>query len=322
MHLLDPYFQISPDVLQKIARNQDTAPQFSLDHFTDKEAEQLVRAIIDSTQMNTLYLYFTEKSLYTPTLTKFLCDLNQIPRSIGLNLQNVKLENACVEKLSELLANNKLHLLSINNCSPALGVIHTLLKNAIKSSPLRELHLAKNKLGNAELALVCQSLAKNNSLQVISLYHNDFTDEAIQLFATALVNNKCIHTIDLSFNNMQNATATQLLDILIARSEKCPIKSLSLANTKLTDAATEAICALLEKTAIEKLDISGNFFSETSLKKFHAAMRANHSLKEFKLAGNAFFPGHSYTHNPDLRKHPEQKQLLDEIKLKTAANKK
>ncbi len=106
MHLLDPYYDITPEALLRIVDNLDLAPQFALTRFTDINAQQLAKALIDSTKVNTVYLYFNEGINYTPALVSFLQALNQNPRTVGLNLQSVKLDDSCLEQISGILSKN------------------------------------------------------------------------------------------------------------------------------------------------------------------------------------------------------------------------
>lgn len=320
MHLLQPEYQITAEILDKIVTNRDKAPQFSLENFSDTEAHKLAQAIIESAQLETVYLYFTARSNYTPALKVFLDDLNKLSRPIGLNLHDVKLDSDCLDKIAELLTNDKLRTLSVYNCQAKPVFIRPLLIESLKSHALQELQIDKNSLGDAELNLISELLPNNKSLHTLTLSGNKITEDGIKVFSEALSKNECLHTINLSSINLTTAATIMLINVLIDRNKKCPIKSLSLSFTKITDATAEAISSLLQKTNIEKLDISGNFFSETSLKLFHDVVASNSQLKEFRLYENKFFPGHPYPRKPDFKKYPEQKRLLDEIEQKVDSN--
>ncbi len=321
MHLLEPFTALSRESLDRIARGDETAPQYLLQGFSEDDAHKLANTLKRCPINLLLYLFFSSKSLYAPALAVFLDDLKSIEHLVGLNLSAFALNAACLQKISELIDQDKLNFISIDNCQASYTDIEPVLISAAKSKVLSALTCRKNKIGDKGASRIRELLTSCATLTEVGIANTGITANGGIDIAKGLLNNHSVHSINLSLNPMRDVAVKQICEAIVNREQYVHIKKVSLAYTGLTDDCASAICALLENTHIEELDISGNSFTHVSLKAFVEAAKKSKTIKNFCSSSNRFFPGHTAPHTPDLKKFPEQKSDLEEIDRVVSANK-
>ncbi len=320
MHLLDPYVALSSESLELIANSEASSPQYLLQGFSEEDAHKLAKSLKLCQKNILLYLFFSPKSTYLPSLAVFLGNLNTLENPVGLNLNSVKLNPTCLQKLSELISHNKVNFISIDNCQASYVDIEPIILSAAKSKLLTDLECDRNKIGNRGAKVIGEMLANNASLKRLSISNNEITADGGSELAKGLSKNQSVQMIDLAGNKIPVNAMLQICEAIISREKNVHIQKLNLSCMGLTDKSTAAICSVIEKTHIEELNLSGNFFTNESLQAFAIAVKKSSSLKSFSVRSNRFFPGHNNPHDPDLAQFPEQKKDLDTIENTTSMN--
>ncbi|MDQ2994047.1 MAG: hypothetical protein M3R00_03745 [Pseudomonadota bacterium] len=320
MHLLDPYPTLSKESLELIVKGEATSPQYLLQDFSEEDAHKLAKSLKQSPKNLLLYLFFAPKSPYAPALAVFLDDLNVLDNPRGLNLNSVKLNSVCLQILSKLISHDKLNFISIDNCQTPYADIEPILMSASKSNVLTGLECDRNKIGNSGAKVIGEILANSTTLKRLSISSNEIMAEGGFELAKGLSKNQSVQIVDLAGNKIPANAVQQICESLISRDRSAHVKKLNLSCMGLTDSSTAAICSLIEKTQIEELNLSGNFFTKESLKAFTISVKKSSTIKHFLVRSNRFFPGHDQPHDPDFGKFPEQKKDLDTIESTISRN--
>ncbi|XP_030622879.1 uncharacterized protein LOC115806344 [Chanos chanos] len=212
----------------------------------------------------------------------------------------------------------------LNDCTLSSESCVTVAK-ALQSvnSPLRELDLSFNSLGDEGFNLLCTGLKNSNCklqklwlagcdlssescgiivsvlqsvnspLRELDLSFNSLEDEGFSLLCTGLRNSNCkLQKLWLTMCGLTENCGTDLSSVL--RSPHCNLRELELRDNDLQDPGVELLCSGLghPHCKLEKLGLSGCLISEEGCASLASALRLNPSqLKELDLSYN--HPGDS-----------------------------
>ncbi|KAF9924630.1 Leucine-rich repeat-containing protein 34 [Linnemannia zychae] len=204
-----------------IKRLNENDPSFTSLHilsFRRVTSAELGR-LFDALQHNTALkeFYASGHSIDIDAARKLTLALEQNSTLERLNIGNDRMgTNAqIVEALAEGLAKNKgLVRLDLENKGlgdhigqdDGAGSVKALAMSLEKNAALQELNLARNKLTDQDIDILCSALVKNKELKVLDLSLNSFGEQGARSIASLLAdtteNNAGLREIDLSDNEL------------------------------------------------------------------------------------------------------------------------
>jgi len=168
-----------------------------------------------------------------------------------------------------------------------LGQGITLVANAIgRSSSIRDVNLARNKLGDHGIEAVCEAIRECKTLAELNLSENGAGTKAAESLAEAVPQSKSIRHLDLSWNQFsEEALALEHLGKMIAGSATLQHLDLSGNRMKVKDTGMMQKFSegLKESKSLEQLRLKRMYFEDEELKGLAAGIAANRSLRFLDL---------------------------------------
>lgn len=128
-----------------------------------------------------------------------VCDLiNRCPTLEELQLQNNDIDNTGAQSLVEAIRGRKFTKLDIDNNRISGQVLSDLLVVV----PVRKLNLVRNKLTDAQVEPLKQSLVSKRDLKILYMSHNKMSDRALGMLADGLKVNAGIEEIQFTHNDL------------------------------------------------------------------------------------------------------------------------
>ncbi|KAJ8366556.1 hypothetical protein AAFF_G00350650, partial [Aldrovandia affinis] len=174
--------------------------------------------------------------------------------------------------------------LTVESCEIVASALQSV------SSPLRELDLSCNNLGDSGVNLLCAALKSPNcKLQTLDLSCNNLGDSVVELLCAALSK---LHTLRLGQCNLTEGCCDALASVL--RSHHSELRELELRDNHLQDSGVRALSAGLEDPhcKLQRLGLSGCGVTQRGCASLASALRSNPShLRVLDLSYN--HPGDS-----------------------------
>ncbi|KAJ8250971.1 hypothetical protein GJAV_G00215720, partial [Gymnothorax javanicus] len=166
-----------------------------------------------------------------------------------------------------------------------------IMASALQSSnsPLRDLDLSSNNLGDSGVKLLCDGLMSQNSkLQTLNLSYNKLGDSGVKLLCDGLMSPNCkLQTLDLSSNNLGDSGVNLLCNGLM--SPNCKLQTLDLSNNNLGDSRVKLLCdgLMSPNCELQTLDLSFNNLGVSGVKLLcNGLMSPNCKLQTLDLSYN------------------------------------
>ncbi|KDO29137.1 hypothetical protein SPRG_05380 [Saprolegnia parasitica CBS 223.65] len=206
-----------------------------------------------------------------------------------LNLHGNRLTTASMGELTPALLGSSVQALDLSWNNLGLGgVVHLLPLLSASHSPLLELNLENNLLGDKPIVLLANALADSPQLQTLNLTRCNIGHEGAMALGSALKYVLALTSLHLSWNKIRGAGAAHLARGL----QHCStLRTLDLSwNSFGSLASSEALVALCDALQMNKvlthLDVSHNRLRAGDCDSLGAALASNQTLRGLHLAGN------------------------------------
>ncbi|XP_064176265.1 NACHT, LRR and PYD domains-containing protein 3-like isoform X2 [Anguilla rostrata] len=175
----------------------------------------------------------------------------------------------------------------LNSCDlteESCDIVASALQSS--NSPLRDLDLSYNKLGDSGVKLLCAGLMSPNcKLQRLGLNSCNLTEKSCNIVASALQSsNSRLRDLDLSYNNLGDSVVKLLCAGL--RSRNCKLQRLGLNSCDLTEKCCNIVASALQSpnSPLRDLDLSYNYLGDSVVKLLCAGLRSrNCKLQRLRL---------------------------------------
>jgi Ran GTPase-activating protein (RanGAP) involved in mRNA processing and transport len=235
--------------------------------------------------------------------------LNELPRVSIVNVRNNHLTDKSIQPLIETLS-NQTHITELDLSNNKVDEKSALaLEDMIKAKtcPLRCLKLGKADISDEELAMFSAAFEVNKSITQLDVSgnilgasesRNDYgaisfgnllisdghLPTAGKSIASALMKNKGIQHLDLSWNKLAALSASHLSTALSASTS---VTHVNISYNNIRDVGAEALAsALFDNSSIRSLDVSYNGITAEGCIYFAASLKANSVLENFNISGN------------------------------------
>ncbi|XP_076132109.1 NACHT, LRR and PYD domains-containing protein 12-like isoform X2 [Alosa pseudoharengus] len=140
-----------------------------------------------------------------------------------------------------------------------------------KKSPLKELDLSNNTLGNCEGKLLSEALNPRCTLKILRLAGCKLTEKSSEVVATALQYMVFLTELDLSHNDL-NIIGIYLLKVALSN-PRCKLQILRLAGCKLTEESCKVLASAAQSwVSLVELDLRQNQIDADGILLLHYAL--------------------------------------------------
>ncbi|KAJ8371742.1 hypothetical protein AAFF_G00302490 [Aldrovandia affinis] len=197
--------------------------------------------------------------------------------------------------------------LTVESCEIVASALQSV------SSPLRELDLSCNNLGDSGVELLYAALKSPNcKLQTLDLSCNNLGDSGVELLCAALKSPNCkLQTLDLSCNNLGDSGVVELL---CAAGRLSKLHTLRLGQCNLTEGCCNALASVLRshQSELRELELRDNDLQDSGVRALSAGLEDPHcKLQRLGLSGCGVTQRGCASLASALRSNPSHLRVLD-----------
>ncbi|XP_038661921.1 LOW QUALITY PROTEIN: capping protein, Arp2/3 and myosin-I linker protein 2 [Scyliorhinus canicula] len=177
---------------------------------------------------------------------------------------------------------SSLKFITLSGIKLPLEGVRAILQGLAYNAHICDVHLdlSNCELRSAGAQVIQDHIIDANSISSLDLSDNGFDSDMVTL-VLSIGRSKSIRHVALgkNFNIKSKALADVLHRIVqLIQDEECPLRSLSVADSRLKSGTNVLINALGSNTCLKKIDISGNAMGDTGAKMLAKALQINTSL--------------------------------------------
>lgn len=206
-----------------------------------------------------------------------------------LRLEGNNLGDSGIKILSKILTDSKSKTQTVgladNNLTHCCAEDLVLLTTA--TSPLKELELGYNKLGDCGVKRLAAALGRREcKLQKLRLNKNDLTSACAEDLARALCTNRSLTEVDLGDNELGDIGVELVFAALVETD--CAIQKLCLKNNGFTCSPAEKLATVLRRShSLKELDLGHNKLGDRGMKRLTTALSdSDCQIQELKVEDN------------------------------------
>ncbi|XP_064169516.1 uncharacterized protein LOC135242401 isoform X2 [Anguilla rostrata] len=177
----------------------------------------------------------------------------------------------------------------LNSCDLTMrscDIVASALQSS--NSPLRDLDLSYNNLGDSGVELLCAGLRSPNcKIQRLGLNSCDLTEKSCNIVASALQSsNSPLRDLDLSYNNLGDSGVELLCAVLMT--PNCKLQRLGLGWCNLTEGCCDVLASVLRSSHSElrDLELRDNELQDSGVRALSAGLEDPHcKLQRTGLSG-------------------------------------
>ncbi|XP_064175027.1 NACHT, LRR and PYD domains-containing protein 12-like isoform X2 [Anguilla rostrata] len=204
------------------------------------------------------------------------------------DLKTYKTSAAGYQRLLPIVGNCRKAIL--NSCGlteKSCEIVASALQSS--NSPLRDLDLSYNNLGDSGVKLLCAGLMSQNcKLQTLGLNNCDLTEKSCEIVASALQSSGSpLRDLDLSNNSLGDSRVELLCAALM--SPNCKLQRLDLSYNNLGGSGVKLLCAALMSPdcKLQTLGLNSCGLTEKSCEIVASALQSSNSpLRDLDLSNN------------------------------------
>ncbi|KAJ8253682.1 hypothetical protein COCON_G00202940 [Conger conger] len=167
----------------------------------------------------------------------------------------------------------KLERLGLNTCDLTEKSCDTVASALQSNSPLRDLDLSYNSLGDSGVKFLCTGLMSPScNLQRLGLNSCDLTEKSCDILVSVLSSSSPLRHLDLSYNNLRDSGVKLLCPGMM--SPMCKLERLGLNCCELTEKSCDIVASALQSSnsPLIDLDLSYNNLGDSGVKLLYAGM--------------------------------------------------
>ncbi|XP_032879281.1 NACHT, LRR and PYD domains-containing protein 3-like [Amblyraja radiata] len=206
-----------------------------------------------------------------------------------LRLEGNNLGDSGIKILSKILTDSKSKTQTVgladNNLTHCCAEVLVSLTTA--TSPLKELELGYNKLGDCGVKLLSAALGRREcKLQKLRLNKNDLTSACAEELACALCTNRSLTEVDLGDNELGDI-GVELVSAALVETD-CTIQKLCLKNNGFTCSPAEKLATVLRRSrSLKELDLGHNKLGDRGMKRLTTALSdSDCQIQELRVEDN------------------------------------
>ena len=176
-----------------------------------------------------------------------------------------------------------LRTLIINNNNISAAGTAAITEALHENSVLSRLFIGRADMRDGGASAVAELLRRNAAIKELELVQNDIGPPGMEDLSSALQENSALELIDLSVNPLFPASGEHLAGAITKNSG---LKKLVLKFCGLHEGVRPMALAMEHNSALEHLDLWGNFVNDSQASSLGQALRDNHHLKMLTLWNN------------------------------------
>ncbi|KAL4466565.1 hypothetical protein ABPG72_010616 [Tetrahymena utriculariae] len=213
--------------------------------------------------------------------------MRRVPHIQNFYMSGNRITNKGADDLLKTISKKARVLELAENQIGKIGCEHISRALYDRDSKIEILNLEGNKLGDAAVSLILNSLNNNKILMILNLSKNYLTDKSAEKLGSLLDTDYYLKELYLHWNQIK-APGGAFIFTSLTDNESLKVLDMSCNSMGSGGSCVEEVCNFLVKNVeMRHLDISNNYFNIESSLKISEALVKNKTIYGFHYSGNA-----------------------------------